>query len=230
MNEGRQYSAIAAALLVAALSASPVLARDWYVSGAATLSRLNDPDSVIQNAPTPGATLYITNRLADNGWGGQLALGHRFGAVRFEAEAGRTHTDARRYVVTNPINNDLPQTGADAVTRVMANAYVDIPLHGTGIRPYLGGGLGRASVHVTTKASKPFGPPTAPVQLIDDHINNFALQAIAGVAIPLSANVALTAQYRYFDAATLHGHDTRGQDFQTDIRGHNLDLGLRLSF
>lgn len=226
---GRKYLTFTG-LIFTSLASTPVLAQDWYISGAATMTLLDDSDSVIHNAPTPGATLYITNVLDDTGWGGQLAIGHRLGPVRVEAEIGRTHTGAQRYVVTDPIDNDLPQQGGDTVTRFMANAYIDVPLGGTGVRPYLGAGIGDATVHVTTKASKPFGPPTAPIQLIDDHVNNFAWQAIAGVAVPLSPGFALTAQYRYFDAGTLHGQDTRGEDFQTKIHGHNIDLGVRFSF
>jgi opacity protein-like surface antigen len=225
----RKYAALVGCFFASIVS-TPALAQDWYISGAATLTILSDPDSVIQNAPTPGSTLYITNVLEDTGWGGQVAIGHRFGPLRIEAEVGRTRTVAKRYVVTSPINNDLPQTGADTVTRFMANAYIDIPIKGTGLLPYLGAGIGDAIVHVTTKASKPFGPPTAPMQLIDDKPNGFAWQAIAGVAVPLSRSVALTAQYRYFDAGILNGQDTRGQDFRTKIRGSNVDLGVRFSF
>ncbi len=229
MSIARKYAVLAGIAMIS-VSATPASAKDWYVSGAATLSLMSDPDSVIQNAPTPGATLYITNVLENTGWGGQLAIGHRFGPVRIEAEIGRTHTNARRYVVTAPISNDLPQTGGDTVTRFMANAYVDVPIHGTGIRPYLGGGIGDVNVHVTTNASKPFGPLLPPVQLIDDHVHGFAWQAIAGVAVPLSDSFAVTAQYRYLDGGTLHGEDTRGQDFQTRIHGHNIDVGVRFSF
>ncbi len=230
MLSGRKYPIIEAAALVASATSTPAIAQDWYVSGAATISVLDDPDSIIHNAPTPGATLYITNVLEDTGWGGQIAIGHRFGPVRIEAEVGRTRTDARRYVVTAPISNDLPQIGGDTVTRFMANAYFDVPLKGIGVKPYLGAGVGDATVHVTTKASRPFGPPTAPTQLIDDHVNGVAWQAMAGMAVPLSARFAVTAQYRYMSAGTLHGQDTRGQDFQTKIHGHNVDLGVRFSF
>jgi len=230
MHGSRKKAFVVTAAFFAAAASTPAMAQDWYVSGAATISMLDDPDSIIQNAPTPGAILSITNVLEDTGWGGQAAIGHRFGPVRIEAEAGRTHTDARRYVVTAPISNDLPQTGGDTVTRFMANAYFDVPLKGIGVKPYLGAGVGYATVHVTTKASRPFGPPTAPVQLIDDHVNGVSWQAMAGIAVPLSARFAFTAQYRYMDAGTLRGQDTRGQDFQTKIHGHNVDVGVRFSF
>ena len=230
MRSGRKYVFLVMAALVAGAASTPAMAQDWYVSGAATISVLDDPDSIIQNAPTPGATLYITNVLEDTGWGGQVEIGHRFGPVRIEAEIGRTHTDAKRYVVTAPISNDLPQTGGDTVTRFMANAYFDVPLKGIGVQPYFGAGVGYATVHVTTKASRPFGAPAAPSQLIEDHVNGVAWQAMAGMAVPLSARFAVIVQYRYMSAGTLHGEDTRGQDFQTKIHGHNVDLGVRFSF
>jgi opacity protein-like surface antigen len=206
----------------------PASAQDWYVAGGATLSLLNDPKSQIENAPTPGATLKIIDELSGTGWGGQLALGHRFDRLRVEAEVGRTRNDADFYTVTSPISNRLPQTGGDTITRIMANAYYDIPFGG--IEPYLGFGIGEAMVDVTTNASRPFGPPTAPVQLIDDQVNGFTWQAIAGVAVPVSETFALTAQFRYLDAGTLHGKDTRGQPFQTSIAGPAIDLGVRYSF
>jgi opacity protein-like surface antigen len=83
---------------------------------------------------------------------------------------------------------------------------------------------------VTVNASKPFGPPTAPVQLIDDDVYGFAWQMMAGLAVPISGSLALTAQYRYFDAGTIHGHDTRGQPFTIGINGNNIDVGVRYVF
>jgi len=221
---------VGAPLTLASMIPAPAFAEDWYVAGAATLAILSNPDTVIQNAPAPGATLSITNVVEDASWGGQIAVGHRFGPVRFEAEVGRTQTKAKRYVVTAPINNDLPQEGGDRITRLMANAYFDVPIRGSGVRPYFGAGIGEAIVRVRTKASRPFGPPTAPVQLIDDSANGFAWQAIAGLAIPVSAHVMLTGQFRYFDAGTLSGKDTRGESFRTRIRSSNVDLGVRVLF
>jgi opacity protein-like surface antigen len=212
------------------VSPLPAFAQDWYVAGGATLSLLNNPRTQIENAPTPGATLKIIDELGGAGWGGQIALGHRFDMLRVEVEIGRTRSDADFYTVTSPISNRLPQTGGDTITRIMANAYFDIPFGLDGIAPYLGFGLGEAMVDVTTNASRPFGPPTAPVQLIDDQANGFAWQAIAGVAVPVSDDFALTAQFRYLDAGTLHGKDTRGQPFQTSIAGLAVDLGVRYNF
>ena len=216
--------------LLAGVSSIPALAEDWYVAGGVTLSLLNDPKTQIENAPTPGATLRIIDNLGGTGWGGQLALGHRFDLFRVEAEIGRTRNDADFYTVTSPISNRLPQTGGNTITRIMANGYADIPVGVASIQPYLGFGIGDAIVDVTTKASRPFGPPTAPVQLIDDQVSGFAWQAIAGVAVPVSDTFALTVQFRYLDAGTLHGKDTRGESFQTTIADPAIDLGVRYSF
>jgi opacity protein-like surface antigen len=216
--------------LLALTPSLPAMAQDWYVSGGATLSLLNNPRTQIDNAPTPGATLKIIDELGGTGWGGQIALGHRFNMLRVEAELGRTRNDAEFYTVTSPISNRLPQTGGDTITRVMANAYLDIPLGVPGIEPYLGFGVGDVIVDVTTKASRPFGPPTAPAQLIDDQVNGFTWQAMAGVAVPVSDDFALTAQVRWLDAGTLHGKDKRGENFQTSIAGPAVDLGVRYNF
>jgi opacity protein-like surface antigen len=224
-------SAFAALIfLSSAGAASAQELHPWYVAGGATGTFLKDPDSVIHNAPTPGATLFITNGLKDDGFGGQVAVGRAFGSFRLEAELGRADTHARTYNVRSPITASLPQTGGDKVSRIMANAYFDLPVERLRLHPYVGFGLGQADVHVTTKASKPFGPPTPPSQLIDDTLQGFAWQAMVGAAMPLNPRVALTVQYRWLDAGKLDGHDTRGQPISTKISGSNLDLCVRLAF
>lgn len=224
-------SAIAGLLvLMSAGAATAQTAHPWYVSAGAAATFLDDPDSVIQNAPAPGATLFITNGLKSDGFGGQLAVGHSFGRVRLEAEIGRSQIDAKTYNVTSPIIATLPQTGGDRVTRFMANAYYDLPFDAFRLHPYLGVGLGQVGVRVKTNASRPFGPPSPPSQLIDDSLQGSAWQAMAGATLPLSERLSLSAQYRWLDAGTLDGHDTRGQAFSTKIAGSNIDVSLRLAF
>ncbi len=207
-------------------------AQPWYVAGGVTSTFLRDPDSVIRNAPTPGANLFITNGVEDAGFGGQIAVGRRLGPVRLEAEIGRSDTDAETYRVRSPIVVTLPQTGGDTVNRFMANGYYDLPVSRWRLHPYVGVGVGQVDVHVRTTASRPFGPPTAPAKLIDDSLEGFAWQAMGGVALPLSRRLSLTAQYRYLDAGTLNGvgSGAPNQTFRTQIASHNLDVGLRLAF
>ena len=53
---------------------------------------------------------------------------------------------------------------------------------------------------------------------------------MAGLSHPLARHLSLTAQYRWFDAGTLHGLDSRGQAATRDVAGHNVDVGLRYAF
>ncbi len=81
MRGGEIMIGAAAASIAAATSAA---AEDrWYLSGAATIGRLNEAERVVANAPFPGSTLLIENEII-NGWGGQIALGRSIGKVRGE--------------------------------------------------------------------------------------------------------------------------------------------------
>ena len=112
----------------------------------------------------------------------------------------------------------------------MANAYYDFPQGRLPVRAYIGGGLGEATVRVTTFAAPARAPLAPPSQLIDARKTDFAYQLMAGFSLPVSQRVALTAQYRWFDAGTVKGRDIRGEAITRDIAGHNFDVGLRLTF
>lgn len=221
--------ATAAAVLLLAGSAQAEAASGWYVAGAVTGSNLNKPEQTIANAPTPGATLSVTNDV-DFGWGGQIAVGRSFGRMRLEGEIGRTENRSGAYTATSPISITLPQKGENNSTRYMLNGYYDLPLSGLPVTAYLGAGLGEADVHVTTFAAPARAPNAPPSQLIDARETDFAYQLMAGFSLPLNPRLAMTAQYRWFDAGTVKGRDARGEAITRDIAGHNLDVGLRLAF
>jgi opacity protein-like surface antigen len=217
----------AGATLAAASAQAQPAGNRFYVAGAVTGSRLNKPDQTIANAPTPGATLQVENDV-DFGWGGSIAIGHELGRFRIEAEIGRTDNDSDAYSAISPISITLPQKGRNQVTRYMANVYFD--LSRGGIQPYVGVGIGGARARVTTFAAPARAPAAPPSQLIDDHETDFAWQLMAGAAVPVTARLAFTAQYRWFDAGTVVGKDSRGERMTREIAGHNFDLGLRLRF
>lgn len=75
--------------------------------------------------------------------------------------------------------------------RVMANAYVDVPITRY-VRPYFGGGAGTAfySVKNNLTETKHSG-------------NNFAWNATAGLGIKLTRNVTFDSGYRYVDMGTV---------------------------
>jgi len=201
----------------------------WYLAGAATLSDLNEPHQTIANAPVPGSTLDVTNGV-DLGWGGQIAVGRSLGPLRLEAEVGHTENKSKSYTATSPISITLPQKGDNDATRYMANAYYDLRPGGLPLDVYVGFGVGAADVRVTTFAAPARAPSAPPSQLMDFDQTVFAYQLMAGLSHSLSQHLAFTAQYRWFDAGTITGRDSRGQRATRDIAGHNLDVGLRYAF
>jgi opacity protein-like surface antigen len=201
----------------------------WYFAGAITGSDLNKPHQTIANAPAPGSTLQVTNDV-DFGGGGQIELGRRLGAVRVEAEIGRTENKSKSYTATSPISITVPQDGKNNATRYMANAYYDLPQTSLPLRLFVGAGLGVADVHVTTFAAPAKAPAAPPSQLIDVSDQVFAYQLMAGLSLPLNDRLAVTGQYRWFDAGTIKGRDSRGEAITREIAGHNFDIGLRLTF
>jgi opacity protein-like surface antigen len=204
--------------------------KNWYVAVAGTVTATSDPRTVIFNAPVAPAQLTIRDDLKSPGYGGLIALGHRFGSFRLEAEAGHTYDMARAYTTVSPITIELAARGGFAVARYMANAYFDVPTGGGAIEPYLGGGIGYASYREKTFAARAFAPTAPQIQLIDDRLHHLAWQAIAGVAVSVSPQVRLTLQGRYLDVGKANGQDTRGQPITTRLKGLNFDAGVRFAF
>lgn len=225
--------ALAGAAISVFLAASPALASskgaDWYIAIAGTVTAPRDPETVIFNAPVAPASLTIKDNLKSPGYGGLIAVGHRMGAFRVEAEIGHTHDKAKAYTATSPIALTLPQSGGLTTTRFMANILLDIPAGG-GIEPYAGGGVGYVTYREKTFAARAFAPTAPAVQLIDDRLNHFAWQAIGGITVPVAPKIRAMLQVRYLDLGNATGKDTRGQPITTRFNGFNFDVGARFSF
>ncbi len=203
--------------------------RRWYIAGAVTGSAPEKPQQTIANAPVPGATLHVINDV-DFGWGGQIAVGYEWNALRIEAEIGHTENHSSHYSAISPIAITLPQSGKNNVTRYMANAYLEPFRARWAISPYLGFGLGAAHGHLTTIAAPARAPSAPPSQLLDIKDTRFAWQVMGGLSVPVTSRLAFTAQYRWLDADTFHGVDSRGERATRTIRGSNVDVGLRIAF
>ncbi|HET6207205.1 MAG TPA: outer membrane beta-barrel protein [Terracidiphilus sp.] len=219
--------AIALAAILAAAPAQAQSPDDWYVAGALTGSFLNDPRQTVANAPVAGSTLHVINHV-DSGWGLQAEFGHAFRHLRIEAEIGHTKNRPHSYTATSPLSVTVSQTGEFAATRYMANGYYDLldgPVH-----PYLGAGTGVVRVHVVTIGPRAPFPTEQPRTLIDDSASHFAWQLMAGASLAAGRHLAFTAQYRWFDAGTINGHDLRGQRLTEKISSHNVDVGMRFTF
>lgn len=223
----------ASALLISAGSmvADPAAAAQhedrWYVAAAGTVSLLEDAHSLVTGLPIPGGFTEHEHRM-DAGYGLQAALARRLGRLRVEAELGYTHNDSDGYVAIVPPNGRIRSDGRHDALRLMANAYVDF---GQGrLRPYLGAGAGWTQVKMRFFGPRPPFPTEDPMLILDSKDSGFAWQAIAGAALQVTASLAVTAQYRWFDAGTLKAPDLSDIPHQREHAGHNIDLGIRFAF
>ena len=120
-----------------------------------------------------------------------------------------------------------PVNGAFSMLAFMVNMDYDFD---TGSRwvPYVGGGLGLASISLDTETAG--GRSTA-----DDTDTVFAYQVGAGIgyefALPEGRSVTVSLDWRYFDtqSPTFTG-DVTGTEFETTISGHDIGIGLMYGF
>lgn len=199
----------------------------WYTSAALTISQLQDTDGTIANAPMPGITVQTENGF-ESGFGGLMAIGRDFGKFRLEVEGGYIRDTQNEYTAVFPPTGRIVADVKQETLRVMANGYVDIS--DGPIQPFVGAGLGLAKVDLLFVGPRAPFPSEAPRTLIDDSDSRLAYQLMAGLAVPVSNKLAITLQYRWFDAGTIKLLDTRNEQATRNIAGHHLDAGLRLRF
>ena len=200
-----------------------------YVAAAGTVSFFGDARQTVADAPFPGSTIEISNR-HDTGWGGLGAVGYRLtDAIRVEAQIGRTENDSGSFDIVSPFTATLSQDGETDILRFMANAYFDFGRADARLRPYIGAGVGAAKVDWFRFAGTAAAPTPRFVH-IDDSETGFAWQAMAGAALRVTGKLSLTAQYRWFDAGTVDLTSELGQAEPTEVDGHHVDIGARLSF
>lgn len=141
-----------------------------------------------------------------------MDLGFGFGAF----VGGRVTPNVRIEGEIGYRSNDLESLGGGVVggdvtsLAFMANAYYDIPVQ-SAVIPYVGAGVGMADVEMSG--------------LRNDTDTVFAFQLMAGGAVPVSPNVALTAEYRLF--AT---DDPRAADLRYEYVHSGLLVGIRANF
>lgn len=222
-------AAIAAALVMAGPAAAQDAAPQspWYVSAKVGASLLRDAETSVANAPAPGLFI-VTNHKIEMGLGFSVAAGRRFGPVRAEAELGFSRNSADEYDTISPFQNSVDTDTKLNSRRIMLNGYFDF-MSGT-VTPYVGAGIGSARVHYRVFAPRAPFPTEAPRELINDHDNKIAYQLMAGAAVQVAPQIALTGQYRWLDAGRIKGVDSRNEQFVTRYRGHNLEVGVRFSF
>lgn len=189
---------IAIAVFALVFTATSAHAEGGYFSANLGLSIVPDLDQEIAGIPVSEASFDPGFRIAG-------ALGYDFGAFRAEGEIGyRTNDAADGSIVglgPGPLEGDV------SVLSFMANGYYDFHSADSSLVPYLGVGLGLASIDANISA-----PLLAPFpQIMDDSATVFAYQFMVGLGFNVSPATTITADYRYF--STTNPEFTPGNAF-----------------
>lgn len=201
-----------AAIMALGIAVSGVQAQDQNAAGtyAALRGGFNDlrPSNLIGSGVNSEAKF-------DNGTVLGLAIGHAYGnGWRMEAEVSRRDNDVKSV-------SGVSGTGDVTSHALMLNGYYDFPAV-SGITPYLGLGAGYALIDADVS---PVGGSR-----IDDSDGTFAWQAIAGLALPLSNVLDLTADLRMFTAQDPSFNLVSGGSVDGEYRDTSFLIGLRWRF
>ena len=210
-----------------------------YGAIGAGLSYMKD-DVDLSNDESGGSGAFIFDSDADydRGYGGYFALGKHLGdGFRGELELSYRENDVRHITSSGVAFSGFPETTLSGDTKVFAflvNLIYDFDFADGPFTPYLGAGVGAASVDHDIIGSNPLGAPVAPLTIgYGDSAVGLAYQGIAGVGIDLAEGLILDISYRYFGVldqhydATLSGADA---DIQAEYVSHTVFAGLRFDF
>ena len=149
-----------------------------------------------------GVDLEFDTGLFVNGF-----IGKNLGSIRLEGEL------AYRQNNMDDVGG-IPVIGEMSSIALMGNFYYDFGA-GTGITPYIGVGAGLADIRFESA--------------VKDSDTTFAAQLMLGLAFPVSASTAMTAELRGF-AAFPEFKDNVGVPFEQEYSVGSLSVGFRTAF
>jgi outer membrane protein OmpA-like peptidoglycan-associated protein len=213
-------TALSATLLAGTAIAQTGGSDDWLTGGAWYLGAkvggnwLADDTHVF--SPNPFAPQFNGRASYDDGYIGAVQGGFAFGnGLRLEEEF------SYRYNQVDHVSPYGSGRGSMRNYAIMTNALYDLPVDFP-LKPYVGVGVGAsdyAPYHIRGDAM-PY-----PAYVGGPDAWGFAWQAIGGVSFDLTDDIALTAEYRYFEDV---GDHPRG--VSNDYESHSALVGIRYSF
>ena len=213
-----RFMALMSAFLFVTMASTAQAQTGFYVSGFAGAVILNDADVI--DPADPGSLSF------DTGASFGAAVGFSvLGSVRVEGEIAY-RTNGMDTIVDSGGTTSLG--GDTTALSFMGNGYYDFDV-GLPVVPYVGAGVGIASVSVNASAS--FAGFSGDV--VDDDDTVFAYQGIVGIAYEFSGDLAATLEYRYFattDPELTESAVLGGDTFETEYASHNVAVGIRYSF
>jgi opacity protein-like surface antigen len=186
-----------------------------YLSGSFGSSILLDADN---SSPSPS----LGNTEFDYDLGANIsgAVGYNFGNARAEGELTYHRNGVDRFLTTT---NTLPSDGTISALSFIVNGYYDFHSENSSLAPYLGGGIGFASIDLEVAN-------IGIAQIIDDRTTVFAYQLMAGFGLNINPTTTLTAGYRYFVAADPEFNAVNGIPFESKYQSHEIIFGARFAF
>ena len=194
------------------LAAAPAFAAGGYVGLEGGAVWLSDASSTV-------AGINQGDIKFDTGWAIGAVGGYDFGTWRLEGELAYRSSGAKE---VSDSTGSSPLDGDVTSTALMVNAFYDFKTLSPSVYPYIGAGIGGANVSADIKESG--------VQVLDDDEIVFAWQLVAGVAFPVSKQLAIDLNYRYFATSDPSLNATTGETVDTEYSSHNVFLGLRYNF
>ncbi len=199
-----------------------------YVSGQAGVNQTEETGTSRNNV--------TTNAGFARGATGSVAVGYGLGnGVRVEAEAAIRNSTVNKLENTTSIFVDdglgnLVETtsapgpgGRIRSTSLMGNVLYDLPTS-IGVVPFVGVGVGGARVEARNLGVDKQGATTTGSKIVP------AYQALAGVNVGVTDNIAVGVTYRYFTTDRASINSDAGTPTKFAIRDHSVMAGLTWSF
>ena len=196
-----------------------------YVSGFIGVSIPRDSDVTTEyfnNDPTDNDQVEFDPGINIGGTGG-----FDFGYLRLEGEISHKYSEIDSITDQNANFRFRKPDGNLGVTAFMANAFFD--LHNeTRVTPYLGGGIGFASLHLSDTRGNDAAGRLLLYEEDDDTV--FAYQVGAGVEIAINRRFSLDVGYRYFGTETATFDNDFDRSSSMKFESHNVAAGFRVTF
>lgn len=169
------------------------------------------------------------NHRYDAGFFGALDLGYRWcSGLHLEAEVAYRYNRQRKQHRNSSYSFFRNRRGHRDVWAAMVNVLYDIDMCWC-VEPYVGVGLGWA--HVRNERHRRFSGFSDGNRKND---NNFAWQIILGVAYPITCNIDVAFEYRFFNAVNSNSRGHRGSGSSRRHRNnndfYNNDIGINLKY
>jgi opacity protein-like surface antigen len=197
-----------------------------YIAGfvGATVPHSQDATTTLDFSSTINDRVRFDPGISVGGSGG-----FDFGFVRLEGELSYKHAEISS--VTELGNGTYGSMhGSVGAFAVMGNAFIDFH-NPSPITPYIGGGIGSATLHLSDTSGILRGGTGGRVFLYDaDDDTVFAYQAGAGLEIAIHRQLSLDLGYRYFATSKARFNEDTPRETSMKFESHNATVGVRFKF